>query len=85
MRYFDVQGMCSTIQNRNVELLWESISNQPTDELVTIYKSLEGIVSYCLSLPNVPEVAEILSELSHAYGIEIANRHVNLNVEHENV
>lgn len=74
MTLWDIEGL---IRDRiNKDSFQSSISDAPATELVEIYEDLFGLVNKYLGYPNIPEIAMILSDLQHAYGLEIANRYL---------
>lgn len=66
----------SLFYNVKILMLKNSIREQSLNELVETYKSINLVLNLCLTFANMPAVTYPLSELAHAYWLEIVNRYL---------
>lgn len=73
MTQFDIETLVSPLRTEDLK---DSISETSSSELVIIYRGLLRLIDVCLKSSDIPALADILSEISHAYAVEISNRFI---------
>ena len=76
MTYFTFQTLLRCVDRLHIsdEELYRSITRMPFDGLVNVYNALNNVVDACLDIPDIPELAFVVSDFANLCAVEITDR-----------